>query len=81
MKFPLLVHASPSTHRKGPDVLLRAGKWRVDSNHKDSQLLLYVDGAPRAIDCVVEVENMVVVYAEVTTPGRERELNVYLVRC
>lgn len=78
MRFPLIVHAVPASHRKGPKVLVRKGSWKVDSNHKDSQLQLLVDGIVRAVDSIVVVENQVVVQLEVVEPGREKELHVYL---
>lgn len=78
MRFPLLVNASPSTIQLGPRVLLRPGKWKVASDHKDSVLFIYVDGKAHNLDHIIENTDPVSVWIEVRTLGREKDLNVFL---
>lgn len=78
MRFPLLVNASPSTISNGPKVLLRPGKWKVVSDHRDSELFLVVDGVFQDIKQEVTNTDPVPVSVTIKTAGREKELNIFL---
>ena len=77
MRFPLIVSASPSTI-VGPKVLLRAGDWKVVSDHVDSKLVVTVNGIDHKITDRISVTEPTPVWVNVVSPGREKELNVFL---
>lgn len=43
MKLPLYLYAKPSLTANGPLVFVPKGEWKVESNHKDSDLEITLD--------------------------------------
>lgn len=78
MRFPLLVHASPSTQVTTPRVLLRKGKWKVVSSEKDSQVIVMVGDKSYKNGDVFDLEDHEKSYAFIAFVGTEKELNVFL---
>lgn len=79
MRFPLLVNASPSIVQNGPYVLVRPGKWKVDSDHRDSTVHVFVGDSVVDNKEPFEVTEPKSARVHIATIGREKEINVFLV--
>jgi hypothetical protein len=80
VRFPLLVDASPSTVSNGPNVLVRSGKWKVESDHKDSTVHVMIGEQPYDNGSIIEIEDHAKARVCITSIGREKTINVFLVR-
>ena len=80
MKLPLLLYFTPRVGT-GPTVMLASGKWKIESNHKDSELgiaLTSIGHSP--IDIELELSKDTAAQISITKAGSEKELTVYAVR-
>lgn len=80
MRFPLLVNASPSTISSGPFILVRSGSWKVESDHRDSKVSVVIGDKFYNHGDVIEVSDYAKARVEIHSVGREKEINVFLVR-
>ena len=79
MKIPLLVHVRPQAFTKsGPLVYLLPGSWAIESNHKDSFLMVALSQEiEHKLENEMLVEGKQSLRVYIREPGSETHITVY----
>lgn len=77
MKLPLLVYTRPSLAVNGPLVCIPEGTWKVESNHKDSSLMITLDDHHFELKDGIEILGDKLAQVLFKFVGTESEISIY----
>lgn len=77
MKLPLFLYGRPSLNVNGPLVHLPSGTWVIESNHKDSSLVLLLDDVQGILIDGMKVNGGVIAQVNFTHIGSEPQITIY----